>query len=239
MSFLGGLLHRRVELSPELAGRIEQWNAQPVPQDSTPVDRARFVVVDVETSGLNPRRDRLLEIGAVALESMRLIPASGFSLVVRHDEASARENILIHGIGPARQSAGLDPSEALTALLDFSRKDLLVAFHADFDRAVLARAVRRNLGIRLPNSWLDLALLAPILFPETRRGLVSLDDWLSFFGLRVRRRHRAGDDAFATGELLLILLARARARGISTVAELRGLAETQARITSGGGLGGA
>lgn len=239
MSFLSGLFHPPVELSPELARRIAQWSAQCVPEDHAPLSRVRLTVVDVETSGLNPRKDRLLEIGAVALESMRLLPASGFSTVVRHETVSQRENILIHGIGPAQQAAGTEADEALMAFLEFAGSDMLVAFHADFDQMVLARALRRQLGVRLRNPWLDLALLAPVLFPETRMRFTSLDDWLGHFGLRVRRRHRAGDDAFATGELLLILLARARARGVATLGGLRDLAAAQARINSSGGVGGA
>ena len=240
MSFLSHFFRPpHVELPPELARRIERWSAQRVPEESTPVSKARLVVVDVETSGLNPRKDRLLEIGAVALESMRLVPSSRFSTVVRQELASKRENILIHGIGPTRQAAGTEPNEALMAFLEFAGQEGLVAFHAEFDQMVLARALRRHLGVRLPNPWLDVALLAPVLFPEARIKGGSLDDWLGYFGLRAHRRHRAADDAFATGELLLILLARTRARGVATLAELGDLAAAQGRITSSGGLIGA
>ena len=240
MSIFGGLLRRRrIDLSAQLTKRLERWALQLAAQDSTPIDKARLVVVDVETSGLNPRKDRLLEIGAVALESLRLMPGSVFSAVVRHEQASSRENILIHGIGPTQQCAGIDLDEALTAFLEFARRDVLVAFHAEFDQAVLERAARRNLGIRLPNPWIDLAGLAPALYPEARLNPAPLDDWLAYFGLHARRRHRAGDDALATGELLLIMLSRARSRGITTIAELRESAAAQARITSSGGAGGA
>lgn len=237
MSFLRRLFRPYVELPPDLARRVAAWRDSPAIHEKSAIADARFAVVDVETTGLDPHKDRLLSIGALVLQSMRLHPAQGYALVVRNREASERENILVHGIGPAEQAAGAEPEPALMAFLEFIRKDFLVAFHAGFDQAILDRALRRSLGVRLLNPWLDLAALAPALYPEARPARASLDDWLSYFGLRARRRHCAADDAFAAGELFLILLARARARGVATLAELRGLAMAQARMTFGGGLG--
>ncbi len=118
--------------------------------------------------------------------------------------------------------------------LEFARKDVLVAFHAPFDQAVLDRAARETLGLRLLNPFIDLADLAPALAPEARLGRAGLDDWLAYFGLRAAQRHRAAYDAVATGELLLILLARARVRGIVTVSALRALGEQR---TGAGSVG--
>ena len=234
MSFLRRMFRPQVELPPDLARRLAVWRDLPAIQEKTSIADARFVIVDVETTGLNPRRDRLLSIGALVLQSMRLHPAQSYALVVRNEEASERENILIHGIGPAEQAAGAEPDTALMAFLELIHKDVLVAYSADFDQAILDRALRGSLGIRMLNPWLDLAALAPALCPEARVIGGSLDDWLSYFALRARRRHCAADDAFATGELFLILLARARARGVATLAELRGLALAHAMITAGG-----
>lgn len=122
--------------------------------------------------------------------------------------------------------------------LEFIGKQPLVAFHAGFDQAMLGRDLRETLGVRLPNAWIDLAWLAPALVPEARLPQAGLDEWLAYFGLRAHARHRAVDDALATGELFLILLKRAQAGGLETVGSLLAAAGEHQRKVSGGGFGG-
>lgn len=237
MSLLRRLFRPTVELPAALAQRVQAWRALPAANDAVPLAQARLVAVDVETSGLDPRRDRLLAVGACAIEHERLHPGTGFEALLRQETASNRDNILIHGIGPQAQAGGAAAEDALMGFLEFARKDLLAAFHAPFDRTMLDRAARETLGLRLVNPFLDLADLAPALCPEARLAHAGLDEWLAYFGLRAAQRHRALPDAVATGELLLILLARARARGVTTLSALRALAEH--RTARPGGVGGA
>jgi DNA polymerase III subunit epsilon len=239
MSWLARLFRPHVELPQALAERLRVWRALPEADDRAPLAQARFVVVDVETSGLDARRDRLLAIGAVAVEAQRLLPGQGYEAFLRVAEPSSRENILVHGITPQTQVSGTGPEEALMGFLEVARRHVLVAFHAGFDQAVLDRATRTQLGVRLPNPWIDLAALAPALCPETRAARTGLDDWLAYFGLRAHVRHSAAYDAFVTAELLLVLLARAAAQGIKSVSALRAVCEQQASLRPRGGAGGA
>jgi len=232
------VLGRPIELPPGFAERLAAWRDRPAVDERLPLADGRYIVVDVETSGLNPRRDLLLAIGAVPVEGGRLRPGEGFEVVIRSTEWVARDSILIHGIGPQAQAAGTEPVEALTAFLDYIGKDPLVAYHAPFDQVVLERALRQTLGLDLPNPWLDLAWLAPALVPDAGLPRAGLDAWLEHFGLRALVRHRATDDAFVTAELLLVLLARARQAGTMTFHDLRAVAERRARLTTGGGIGG-
>lgn len=238
MSWLARLFRPHVELPAGYAERVEQWQDLPAVSEKETLAQARYIVVDVETSGLDTRKDRLLSIGACATQSRRVLAGENYETVLRRDEVSERENILIHGIGPQEQAAGRPPEESLMGFLEFARKHPLVAFHAGFDKAMLDRDLRKTLGVRLPNAWIDLAQLAPALVPEARLPRAGLDEWLGHFGLRAHARHRAVDDAFATAELFLVLLARARARDLTTVSMLRAACEQQARLVPGGGAGG-
>lgn len=238
MSWLTRLFRPHVELPPGYAERVDAWRNLPAVSEKEPLTQARFIVVDVETSGLDTRKDRLLSIGACAVEAARLHAGENYEIILRRDEVSERENILIHGIGPQAQAAGRPPEESLMGFLEFIGKQPLVAFHAGFDQAMLGRDLRETIGVRLPNAWLDLAMLAPALAPEARLPQASLDDWLGYFGLRAGARHRAVDDALATGELFLILLKRAQAGGLDTVGSLLAAAEEHQRKVSGGGFGG-
>ncbi|MBI3777329.1 MAG: 3'-5' exonuclease [Gammaproteobacteria bacterium] len=239
MSWLARLFRPQIELSPALAERVRAWREQPAASEKAGLSQARFIVVDVETSGLDMRRDRLLSVGACAVEALRLRAGENYATILRRGETNERDNILIHGIGPQAQAAGEVPEESLMGFLEFAGRHPLVAFHASFDQTMLDRALRAALGVRLSNPWLDLAHLGPALFPEARLAHAGLDDWLDHFGLRAHARHRALDDAFATAELFLIMLARARARGLTSVSALLAAGEQQARLVPGGGAGGA
>lgn len=227
MSLLSRLFGSRVELPRPLASRLANWRALRDEGEQVALADATLVVVDVETSGLDPRRDRLLAIGACVLRGGRLVAGAGFERLLYQEEVSTRENILIHGIAPTEQATGLPAEQALLDFLQFAGKHVLVAYHAAFDQTVLDRAAREILGVRLPNRWLDLAYLAPALYPEARLPQAGLDDWLHYFNIQVSARHRAIDDVLATGELLLILLKRARKQGLGTVGELLATTEAQ------------
>lgn len=237
MSWMPRIFRPHVELSEALAARVRAWRALPSNEDTMSIGEARFVVVDVETTGFNVRRDRLLSIGVTTVERARIAPGRGYHALLR-TEAGAKENILIHGITPGEQRAGVPPEDAMIAFLEHARRDILVACHAAFDQTILDRAAREFLGVRLFNPWIDLMHLAPALFPQARLHHAGLDDWMRYFGLRATQRHHAAHDAFVSAELLLILLARASSLGLTTVSALRAACEQQARLLPGGGAGG-
>lgn len=227
-------------LAADLGARVEGWRRLNAEGEGTPIEQARFVLVDVETTGLDPRRDRLIAIGAVSLSALRLEVGQGFEVVLREDSPAADPAVLIHGIAPGERERGAPPAEALVGFLEYAGRSPLVAFHAPFDRAVLERAASRNLGVRMSNAWLDLAWLAPALYPSLGLEREGLDRWLERFGLKPHVRHRALGDALITGELFLVLLARARAAGVRDLAGLRRLARVHERVSqTAGGLVGA
>jgi len=183
----------------------------------TPLAEARWVVIDCETSGLDPRRDRLLSIGAVKVRAKRIELGEAFSSGVRAPAPSAAANILVHGIGADAQLAAPLAEEVLPRFAGFAGDDIAVAYHAWFDHEVLRRAMR-PLGLRAPSRWLALEPLARELFPRSRAR--HFDDWLGAFGIEHAGRHDALLDALAAAELLLVLLAqaeRARRRHVEDV----------------------
>lgn len=189
-------------------------------------NQIRWVIVDCESSGLDPGTDRLLSIGAVALEKGQISVAGGFSVFVRQAIPSEASNIAIHGVTDRQQLSGVEQASALRSFADFAGEQPLVAYHARFDKTLLLRAAH-SAGTRLRNPWLDLAELAPVLYPEQATRCRALDDWLDHFGIPGTGRHDALSDAFATAQFFQILLSSARAQGAVTVREL--LAAARAR----------
>jgi DNA polymerase-3 subunit epsilon len=189
-------------------------------------DGQRWVVLDVETTGLDSGRDHLLSIGAVALLDGRIALADSFEIHVRPPEVSSRDNVLVHGIGHGTQQRAADPREALPRFLDYVGTAPLVAYHASFDQAFLARAIKVQVGLPFSNPWLDLAELAPAALPRVAAGLggKSLDHWLAHFNIPVAGRHTAAGDALATAMLLQRVLHEVPANQRSNIRRLQALA---------------
>jgi DNA polymerase-3 subunit epsilon len=184
-----------------------------------PLALARFVVLDLETTGPRMLEDRIISIGAVAVATRTVRHDDAFEVLLRQDRSSTVDNILIHQIGGQQQLSGMDPVEGLVACLEFIAESRVVAFRAEFDATVFGREVRRLLGFRAWPRFIDLAMVLPALFPATEND--TLDDWVAHFGLPPIGRHHAIADAYATAQLLMIVLEAAPRFGIETAADLR------------------
>jgi len=220
MSWWQRVLRWSPQLSPAQQARVEHYVSLARPDLKHSVGAMRFVVVDVETTGLRPYHDRLIAIGAVPVQDNLVRLDGSFEVVLRQAQPSANGNILLHGIDGTTQISGRDPAEALIDFLDYVRKDVLVGFHANFDRVMITRATKEALGIELQNPWLDLAVLTPELLPDRARGASTLDDWTEKLGIENPARHNAVADALVTAQLLQVTLAAARERRLASGADL-------------------
>ncbi|MBU1424060.1 MAG: 3'-5' exonuclease [Gammaproteobacteria bacterium] len=214
-------------LRPHQAARLAAWQALPAAPQPATVEHSRFVVVDVETTGLNLMTDTLISIGAVAVVNGRIALGDSFYVVLQQREISRKENILIHGISSSAQREGDDPAEALLAFLEYLGKSPLVAFHVTFDETMIRRALRQYLGLSFKHPWLDLAYVMPALYPTLAYSHRVLDDWIGRFNIRIEVRHNALADALATAQLLQVAHSRARAKDITDFAGLRDLERSQ------------
>lgn len=174
----------------------------------------RWVVVDVESTGLDVSRDRLLAIAAMGLrvdwanQRLDAVLGDSFEVVLQQTGHTDHANILLHGIGVQQQSEGMPPAQALQAFADFVQAAPLLAFHSAFDATMLERHVRQHRAGRLSSRWVDLADLCAVTHPGVRAQ--SLDEWMAHFGIRCLARHQASADVLAESELLQHLWPRMR-----------------------------
>jgi len=199
---------RRVGTSPE-AGRA--------------AGKGRWVVVDVESSGLDANRDRLIAVGALAVIDGAVQLGDAFEVVLRQGVPSSGANIEVHGIGGQEQARGEEPARALQEFLAFAAGDPLVAWHSAFDARMLDRAAREYLGGRFSPPWIDLAALAPLAWPGRVAGGTALDDWIAAFGVPIGQRHRAIVDCLATAQLFAAFLPHAQRLGAATAGAMASL----------------
>jgi len=216
-------------LEPEQLRRLEAWQALPLPKPDTSFDQGRYVVVDVETSGLNLAKDHLIAIGAIAVREGRIEVSDSLEIVLRQRQISDRDNILIHGIGGTAQSEGTPPVEALLQFLEYLGKDPLVAFHVAFDETMISRALKKHLGLKFEHHWADLAYICPALYPELARRHRALDDWMGRFHITNYARHSALADALSTAELLLAIRGRLEEKGSGSFRLMHDLERSQRR----------
>lgn len=180
---------------------------------SAKVTEGRWVMLDVETSGLNPHEDRLLAIAAIALRvdwpqrQLSIDLADSFEVIVQQQALThSKENILLHGIGVQRQQEGMAPQLAMQAFESFVGTSPLLAFHSAFDQAMIERHMHQHLGRTLPNPWVDIEHLCAVTHEQVRAR--TLDQWMDYFGIRCSVRHQAAADALAECEVLLRLWPR-------------------------------
>lgn len=155
-----------------------------------------YVVLDIETTGLNPAQDKIIEIAAVRLKDGNIIRE--FNTLVNPGRPVPRNIQKLTGIDDTmvRGAPGLD--EILPALLTFTEDAVLVAHNGKFDLAFLSHALGFNPWEHQP--LLDTLVLSRILFPclpSYRLGYLT-----QRLEIEVRKHHRALNDVLATVQLL-------------------------------------
>lgn len=204
----GGTAQPKIMLTPAQLQAISDWKRLPSSDNALPHSMMRYVVVDVEASGLSLDQDRLISIGAVAVSHNLIDVNDAFEVVLRQEQSSTGDNILSQGIGASVQSDGTDPAAALIAFLQYIGKSTLMAYNARFSQAMIENAMLEYLGLKFAQEWIDLAWFMPEIVREHTPIEESLDDWLSYFGIENIQRHNAVSDAYATAQLLQIAIAR-------------------------------
>ncbi len=211
-------------LNDRLTGKAKSQDLGHLPPPraagNQPLENLRLIVLDLETTGLNPAKDKVIAIGAVAIDGLAIPLADQFDLILRRPELDIRETVLIHGIGPEALTKGHETQDALLHLLEWMNGNPILAFHSAFDRKFLEKALRQQLGYTEAHIWLDVAELMPAFFPDARESCKRLDSWAEHFHLDIAARHHAAADALATAELSLIALREAQRQGVVTFDDL-------------------
>lgn len=193
-------------------------------RDEEPVDRVRFVVLDSETTGLNPAVDRLITIGAVAVLDGEILLDDAFSALIRIEHNT--EAVTVHGVTRDQARAGLEEPEALAAFLAYLRDGVIVGHHIGHDIETIDAALGRWWGGRLLNRSLDTMDLTLHLErdgalagrPPVRQ--FTLDSLCTMFDVIPHDRHTAAGDAFITAQVFLRLVRLASRSGRSTLSQL-------------------
>ncbi|MEQ1574461.1 MAG: 3'-5' exonuclease [Vicinamibacterales bacterium] len=178
--------------------------------DDTAIDRVRFVVLDSETTGLNPATDRLITLGAVAVEGGEIRLDDAFDALIAVDQNTPA--VTVHGITRDESRRGVREPEALERFLAYLADGVIVGHHIGHDIGMLDAGYERHWGFHLGNRSIDTMDLTLHLerdgafagHPRIRH--FTLDALCELFGVVPHDRHTASGDAFMTAQVFLRLL---------------------------------
>ncbi len=169
----------------------------------------RFIVADIETTGLNPNSHQIIEIGAIAVDSKTGITTS-FSTLVRNERGRPLDRKIVRLTGitdEMLEKDGQPLSIAMAEFLEFIADDVLVFYNPAFDRSFLCRAAEQ-MGRSLPNEVQCALQLARKTWPELPRHRLS--DVVSAQGLQPTGAHRVLEDCQMTLSIYLAAVAAPR-----------------------------
>ncbi len=181
-----------------------------------PIRDLAYVVFDTETTGLNPARDDVVQLGAVRIVNERIVAGEVIDTLVDPGRPIPQSSSRIHGIDDARVQ-GAPSIDAVCQRFDrFARGAVLVAHNAAFDLAMLQKCGAATFD----HPVLDTVLLSAVLFGNEAEH--TLDAIAARLDVEIpeEARHTALGDAVATAEVLRLMLPMLRARGFTTFGQV-------------------
>jgi CBS domain-containing protein len=184
---------------------------------ATPLIALDAVVIDTETTSLDPRKAWIVEIAAVRLAGGRLDTKAPYRRLVRPGEPIPVEATRIHRIDDAAVADAPGFAGIWQQLSAYLGGAVMIGHTIGFDLAVLKRECERaGMAWTRPRT-LDTRLLAEVAEPDLAG--YSLDNLAAWLGVETADRHSALGDAVIAARVFLALLPKLRETGIRTLAE--------------------
>lgn len=191
---------------------------------ATPLLSLDAVVLDTETTNLDPQRARIVEIAGVRLHAGRLDESQPFRALVNPGEKIPEVTTAIHGIDAARVAGSPSFATVWENFHGFLGEAAVIGHNTGYDLAVFAReCTLAGIDFDRPRS-LCVRMLAEVARPDLAG--YSLEHLASWLGVEIEGRHTALGDARATARIFLALVPHLRERGIRTLAEAETVSRT-------------
>lgn len=197
---------RRRALASLPEGPLRALLAEPAPDPGAPLEHVGLLAVDLETTGLDPRKDHVLSIGYVAVDGLSITLGHAGSAVIRAD-VEVGQSAVVHGLTDDDLAGGEDLADVLPRLLEALRGRVMLAHFAGIEQRFLAQACKRLYGHGATFAAVDTFELqrriTTAAFRHVREGALRLATSRAHFGLPRYRSHEALTDALACAELYL------------------------------------
>jgi len=167
-----------------------------------------YVSLDCETTGLNPKKDEILSIGAVLIKGNKILMRKTFNIFLKPVKNINAESIKIHQIRTVDLENALDPEDAIYQLLDFIGSRPIVGYYIKFDVTIISKYTKKYIGIKLPNDTIEVSTM----YYRTRKRTsdyefidLKFDTILKNLNIPALGKHDALNDAIMTSMMFLKL----------------------------------
>lgn len=167
-----------------------------------------IVVYDCETTGLNPKKDRLISIGAVKVKGNKILTNEAIHLFIKQEEDISHHSITIHQIRNCDLEGAIPINEAIERFLYYIGNRKLVGYYLEFDVAMIEKYTKPMFGITLPNQKEEVsAIYFDKKIATIPQGNIDLrfDTILEDLNLPKLQAHDALNDAIMTAMIYLKL----------------------------------
>lgn len=189
---------------------------------STPLQKARIVVLDTETTGFQVYAgDEIVEIALIEYIGYRRTGRE-FCSLIRPNISIPPISTKIHGITDDDVANAPLIDDMIEDIVNFIGQSVLVGHHVGFDLRFLDRVTQRTLDCRLPNPSVDTMVLYLAMSGQLDR--YGLDEVAEACNIRISNRHSARGDAIACGEICMYLIGKllpsnARVADLTSISE--------------------
>lgn len=212
---LGRLFGREYRRKRALAkapkGMLREYLSTPFPDKKTLCNQANIVAVDMETTGLNPKKDEILSVGLVEIRRQVIQLETAWHEIIRLDRELPAESVVIHQITDDQKAQGKPLDVVLPELLQRLQGKVMLVHFKRIEKNFLDAACRRLYGAPFVIPIIDTLELGQRVFERQNHTIQPSD--LRLFNLRNRynlpryKAHNALNDALATAELFLAMSA--------------------------------
>jgi DNA polymerase III subunit epsilon len=167
-----------------------------------------YVCLDCETTGLNPKKDEILSIGAVHIKDNKVIMRKTFNIFVKPSKNISAESIKIHRIRPIDLENAVSPKVAILKILDFIGSRPIVGYYIKFDIAMISKYTKKYIGVNLPNESIE---VSSMFFRSKKKTSeyefidLKFDTIMKELDIPILGKHDALNDAIMTSMMFLKL----------------------------------
>lgn len=183
-----------------------------------PESSVRWAIFDLETTGFDLSKDRILSAAITIVEDGEFKMQSLQSWYIYQNLKEVNEATKLHGILPSQTESGIPEKQFLEQLIPLLAGTVIIGHHIAFDAAMLNAAMERHFSIPLKNQLLDTAYFASTELEAFRKtgyanqAPPSMEEVCAQLNVPMAERHTAAGDVFTTAQIFLILRGRLKSR---------------------------
>ena len=152
------------------------------------------MLVDIETTGLSPRTDDIIEIGAIKVRNNNIIDT--FNTLIKIDDALNPFIVQLTGITNEMLKKGAEKENALKEFVEFSENEIIMGHNVNFDINFLYDKCERYLDYYLTNDFVDTMRIAKHMIPGMKN--YKLETLAGYFNVDYTNAHRGLKDVYIT-----------------------------------------